>query len=142
MSITSFNEWHEGSTIEPARSTPPAGFNYQTYSGAYGRTGASAETAYLDRTAYWAAEFERRRGGTGGGLVAQPTSVTFGPQNVNTSSAAQAVTVRNTGTAAVTLTGVVTGGDFTQTNTCGSSLAAGATCTVNVTFRPTAAGSP
>jgi PKD repeat protein/type 1 glutamine amidotransferase len=140
VSITSFNEWHEGSTLEPARSTPPAGFNYQTFSGAYGRTGASAETAYLDRTAYWAAEFERRREGTGGGLVAQPTSVTFAAQNVNTSSAAQAVTVRNTGTAAVALSGVVTGGDFTQTNTCGSSLAAGATCTVNVTFRPTASG--
>jgi PKD repeat protein/type 1 glutamine amidotransferase len=140
VSITSFNEWHEGSTIEPARSTPPAGFNYQTYSGAYGRTGASAETAYLDRTAYWAAEFERRRAGTGGGLVAQPTSVTFGPQEVNTSSAAQAVTVRNTATAAVGISSVVTGGDFTQTNTCGSTLAAGATCTVNVTFRPTASG--
>ncbi|RKR86272.1 glucose/arabinose dehydrogenase [Micromonospora pisi] len=140
VSITSFNEWHEGSTLEPARSTPPAGFNYQTFSGAYGRTGASAETAYLDRTAYWAAEFERRRAGTGGGLVAQPTSLSFGAQNVNTSSAAQAVTIRNTGTAAVALTGVVTGGDFSQTNTCGSSLAAGATCTVNVTFRPTAAG--
>ncbi|HEY0638501.1 MAG TPA: ThuA domain-containing protein [Pseudonocardiaceae bacterium] len=62
VSITSFNEWHEGSTIEPARSSPPAGFGYQTYSGAYGLTGAAAETAYLSRTAYWTAEFERRRG--------------------------------------------------------------------------------
>jgi glycoprotein endo-alpha-1,2-mannosidase len=63
VSITSFNEWHEGSIIEPARSTPPAGFGYQTYSGAYGRTGAAAETAYLDRTAFWTTEFETRRGG-------------------------------------------------------------------------------
>jgi hypothetical protein len=62
VSITSFNEWHEGSTIEPARSSPPAGFGYQTYSGAYGQTGAAAETAYLTRTAFWAQEFERRRG--------------------------------------------------------------------------------
>ncbi|HET9137910.1 discoidin domain-containing protein [Actinophytocola sp.] len=61
VSVTSFNEWHEGSTIEPARATPPAGFGYQTYTGAYGRTGAAAETAYLDRTAFWAAEFENRR---------------------------------------------------------------------------------
>ena len=36
VSITSFNEWHEGSTIEPARSNPPAGFGYQTFDGAYG----------------------------------------------------------------------------------------------------------
>ncbi|MGJ6965190.1 discoidin domain-containing protein [Streptosporangium sp. G11] len=63
VSITSFNEWHEGSSIEPADSTPPAGFGYQTFDGAYGRTGTAAETAYLDRTKYWATEFETRRAG-------------------------------------------------------------------------------
>jgi hypothetical protein len=63
VSVTSFNEWHEGSVIEPARSSPPAGFGYETYNGAYGRTGTSAETAYLDRTSFWANEFENRRGG-------------------------------------------------------------------------------
>ncbi|MEV7401337.1 ThuA domain-containing protein [Streptomyces sp. NPDC091267] len=61
VSVTSFNEWHEGSPIEPASSTPPAGHGYQTYSGAYGKTGAAAETAYLDRTAYWAERFEQQR---------------------------------------------------------------------------------
>lgn len=64
VSITSFNEWHEGSVIEPASSAPPPGHGYQTYEGAYGRTGPSAETAYLDRTAHWVAEFEQRRTGT------------------------------------------------------------------------------
>ncbi|NGN62741.1 carbohydrate-binding protein [Streptomyces sp. A7024] len=62
VSVTSFNEWHEGSIIEPADSTPPAGHGYETYDGAYGRTGADAETAYLDRTAYWVGRFT----GTGG----------------------------------------------------------------------------
>lgn len=61
VSVTSFNEWHEGTTLEPASSSPPCGFGYQTYDGAYGQTGAAAETAYLDRTAYWAAEFEAAR---------------------------------------------------------------------------------
>jgi glycosyl hydrolase family 99 len=61
VSVTSFNEWHEGSVIEPAHSNPPPGFGYHTYAGAYGRTGAAAETAYLDRTAFWVAEFETRR---------------------------------------------------------------------------------
>ncbi|MGH3880155.1 MAG: glycoside hydrolase family 99 protein [Actinophytocola sp.] len=61
VSVTSFNEWHEGSVIEPAASSPPGGFGYQTFEGAYGTTGAAAETAYLDRTAYWSAEFEARR---------------------------------------------------------------------------------
>ncbi|MBN6037173.1 glycoside hydrolase family 99 protein [Amycolatopsis sp. 195334CR] len=57
VSITSFNEWHEGSTLEPASSAPPSGHGYQTYDGAYGQTGAAAETAYLDRTAHWTAQF-------------------------------------------------------------------------------------
>ncbi|MFC4111290.1 ThuA domain-containing protein [Nonomuraea zeae] len=54
VSITSFNEWHEGSVLEPAvvRS------GYQSFEGAYGRTGAAAETAYLDRTRYWVTQFE------------------------------------------------------------------------------------
>ncbi|WP_198942907.1 discoidin domain-containing protein [Actinophytocola xanthii] len=57
VSVTSFNEWHEGSTIEPARSAPPGGHGYLTYEGAYGQTGAAAETAYLDRTRYWVERF-------------------------------------------------------------------------------------
>ncbi|MCO1597566.1 hypothetical protein M8C17_20650 [Micromonospora sp. RHAY321] len=58
VSITSFNEWHEGSTIEPASANPPAGHGYLTYSGAYGRTGTAAQTAYLERTRYWANRFD------------------------------------------------------------------------------------
>ncbi|MGH3432768.1 MAG: glycoside hydrolase family 99 protein [Thermocrispum sp.] len=54
VSVTSFNEWHEGSVIEPASSNPPEGFGYLTFDGAYGQTGPAAETAYLDRTRYWA----------------------------------------------------------------------------------------
>ncbi|MFI7234367.1 ThuA domain-containing protein [Streptomyces cyaneofuscatus] len=61
VSVTSFNEWHEGSSIEPAGSDPPPGHGYETFEGAYGKTGAAAETAYLDRTAYWADRFEQQR---------------------------------------------------------------------------------
>jgi hypothetical protein len=41
---------------------------------------------------------------------------------------------------AATISSVARTGDFAATNTCGTSLAAGATCTVTVTFSPTAAG--
>ncbi|WP_432198080.1 ThuA domain-containing protein [Streptomyces sp. bgisy027] len=62
VSITSFNEWHEGSSIEPADSTPPAGHGYRTYDGAYGKSGEEAQTAYLDRTAYWVGRFRAASG--------------------------------------------------------------------------------
>ena len=50
------------------------------------------------------------------------------------------MTIANTGTAAASVSGITVSGDFLQTNTCGSSIAAGASCTVNVSFRPTASG--
>ena len=92
-------------------------------------------------------EFEVFPGGstTGGGgsatLSASPSSVSFGNENVGSTSSAQSVTVSNSGTAAAAISGVSVTGPFAQTNTCGSSLAAGASCTVSATFSPTAAGS-
>ncbi|MEZ0068078.1 parallel beta-helix repeat protein [Streptacidiphilus sp. MAP12-20] len=73
-------------------------------------------------------------------LSVVPTSLSFAAQTLNTTSAAQAVTVTDTGTAAASISSVTTTGDFAQTNTCGSSLAAGSSCTVDVTFTPTASG--
>ena len=72
-------------------------------------------------------------------LNAAPASLSFAGTDVGSSSAAQAVTVTNSGTAAATVSGVAATGDFSQTNNC-SSVATGSSCTVNVTFKPTASG--
>ncbi|SHL25334.1 choice-of-anchor D domain-containing protein [Actinacidiphila paucisporea] len=73
-------------------------------------------------------------------LAVTPSSLTFAAQAPGTTSGAQNVTVTNTGTAAAAISGVSTSGDFSQTNTCGSSLAVNASCTVAVKFAPTASG--
>lgn len=75
------------------------------------------------------------------GITLSPSTLTFNSQTVGSTSAAQAVTVTNSGTAALTISSIAASGDFAQTNTCGSSVAAGANCAIAVTFKPTAAGS-
>jgi hypothetical protein len=61
ITTTSFNEWQEGTQIEAAAA--PArrgGIRYGSYDGAWGRYGLAAETAYLDRTAWWARVFRQQ----------------------------------------------------------------------------------
>ena len=78
------------------------------------------------------------------GMTLSSTSVDFGDQMVGSASAAQAVTLTNYDATAYTISSItLTGanaGDFTQTNTCGTSLGAGASCTINIVFAPTATG--
>ena len=61
-----------------------------------------------------------------------PTSLSFGNQLVGTISAPQPVALSNSGSAPLTINSITASGDFAQTNDCGSSLAAGASCTINV----------
>jgi hypothetical protein len=55
VTITSYNEWHEGTQIESASSLPTrrGQYRYLTYEGAWGLHGVAAEQSYLTRTRYW-----------------------------------------------------------------------------------------
>lgn len=70
------------------------------------------------------------------------TTLAFGDQKKGTTSAPQTVTFSNSGTAALTITSVAATGNFkVASNTCGSSLTAGGSCTIGVTFHPMKLGS-
>ena len=60
ISVTSFNEWHEGTQIEPAVAFDNGPRTYAGYEGAYGSATADAPRAYLVRTAYWINRFAPR----------------------------------------------------------------------------------
>jgi hypothetical protein len=83
--------------------------------------------------------------GTGTQIALSPASLDFGTVTVGVTSPTQTVTVTNVGTTVVTFTGITLVGTnksdyLIPSKTCGSSLAAGANCTVKVAFKPTATG--
>jgi hypothetical protein len=68
-----------------------------------------------------------------------PGSINFGNQAIDTTSPSQQFTLKNNQTVTLTINGVRVASGFAQTNTCGTSLGAGHSCTINVTFSPTTA---
>jgi hypothetical protein len=69
-----------------------------------------------------------------------PTAIAFPNTIVGATSDAVTVAIKNTGTVAVTLNSIVLGGtnptSFQDLDTCGATLAAGATCNVYAAFKP------
>jgi hypothetical protein len=74
--------------------------------------------------------------------TANPASLTFASQVFGTASSTQTVTLTNTGSVALTPTAMAMSGDFSETDNCkNTTVAAGGSCTIQVTFTPTATGS-
>jgi hypothetical protein len=72
-----------------------------------------------------------------------PASLAFANTVVGATSAAKIITLTNTGNATLNITSIVPSGDFsltTSTKPCGSTLAAGQNCRIEVTFTPTQVG--
>ena len=84
--------------------------------------------------------------GTGGasGVSLMPTSLTFPTRATGTTSIPMTVTLTNTGTLSLTVSSISVVGaannNFTESNNC-TTVAVNATCSINVTFAPTVAGS-
>ena len=104
----------------------------------------SAYAATASATSTWTMKMVALKPATGPAVSLSPSTLSFTSPAVGTASAAQVVTVSNTGNAALNFSSIALSGanlgDFSQTNTCGSSLAAGAHCALNVTFKPTVTG--
>ena len=75
------------------------------------------------------------------GIGVFPSTLTFASQTINTTAPAQLVSLTNTGADTLNITSISTSGDFASVSNCGTTVAAGASCGVSVTFTPTATGS-
>jgi hypothetical protein len=70
------------------------------------------------------------------------SSVAFTSQVIGETSPAQGLTLSNTGNSALIISGIVStnASEFAETDNCGGSVAAGVSCTINMTFSPVATG--
>jgi hypothetical protein len=82
--------------------------------------------------------------GTLPSITLAPASLAFGNQVINITSAAKTITLTNPGSGTLTISSIQSAGanaaEFTQTNTCGATVAAGGSCTISVKFAPVTAG--
>lgn len=79
--------------------------------------------------------------GTGPAVTLSATALSLGAQDVGTASAAHTLMLTNSGDTMLGISGVtISPASFSETNTCGPTLAPGASCTIAVTFSPSAAG--
>jgi len=70
-----------------------------------------------------------------------PQEVNFGDQTLGQASNVQTVRLINAGSALLEISNITVGGDFTETNNCGTTVSAGSgTCNVNITYTPTNPG--
>lgn len=78
--------------------------------------------------------------GTGPAATLSPASVILGILPVGTTSSPRSITLTSNGEAPLLIGFISTTGDYAQTNNCPASLSVGQSCTIQVTFTPTAVG--
>ncbi|MFG2637096.1 choice-of-anchor D domain-containing protein [Streptomyces sp. NPDC048362] len=129
-----------GYTFDPNANDNTVTITFSAATARYVRANITANTGWNAAQLSDFEVFPSAGGSSPATLSASPASLTYPTQALNTSSGARTVTVTNTGTAAATVSGITATGDFSQTNNCGTTIAANASCKIDVTFRPTASG--
>jgi hypothetical protein len=74
------------------------------------------------------------------GIGSVPASLTFRRQAVSATSAPRTVSLIDAGSQPLSITSIIASGDFAQTNDCPATVQPAISCTLSVTFTPTAAG--
>jgi phospholipase C len=78
--------------------------------------------------------------GVGTNVSLSPNLLSFGTKTVGVATKPKVATLKNSGTTALSISGLAVTGDYTENGTCKNGLAPGASCTVGATFTPTASG--
>jgi hypothetical protein len=129
-----------GYTFDPNANNNTVTITFNATTARYVRANITANTGWAAGQLSDFEVFPAAGGSSAPTLSVSPASLTFASQALNTTSSPQTVTVNNTGSATANISTIATTGDFAETSTCGTSIAAGASCTVSVTFTPTASG--
>ncbi|HEY1658702.1 MAG TPA: choice-of-anchor D domain-containing protein [Candidatus Sulfotelmatobacter sp.] len=133
------NTWHWGS-YDSMTVDPVDGCTFWYVNEYYPQNQTGTEIIWHTRIS----NFELPGCGQSSGITLSPTSLSLGSMGVGSTSPAQQVTLTNNSGSALTINSIAFSGgnpaNFGQTNTCGTSVANGASCTLNVTFTPNATG--
>lgn len=78
--------------------------------------------------------------GTGTSVTLSPTSLSFGSKVVGKTSNLMNATLSNSSNQTLNISSIVGTNEYTQTNTCGTSVAPGGSCTISVQFTPANTG--
>jgi hypothetical protein len=133
------NTWHWGS-YDSMTVDPVDGCTFWYVNEYYPQNQTGTEIIWHTRIS----NFELSGCGRPSGVTVSPTSLNLGSIGVSSSSPSQQVTLTNSSGAALTINSIAfsggNAGNFNQTNNCGTSVANGASCTVNVNFTPSGTG--
>jgi hypothetical protein len=73
-------------------------------------------------------------------VALSPGQLQYAAQAVGSTSPAQAVLLRNMGSAPLSISSITTRGDFAETDGCGTAVPPAGNCTFSITFNPTTSG--